>query len=185
MVVGLLICLTGIGCEVPHAEWLRDRLAEKFGARVMLIKGVGLESALLDTCRMQYRADGFLDLLARMRVHCDKLIGITEEDMFVPDLNYVFGLSSTGGRECVVSTARLRPDAYGRAKGDDIFRERLLKEAMHELGHSMGLVHCENACVMRFSNSISDVDAKPAKFCWECGERLAKRGAPEGLSNKS
>jgi archaemetzincin len=38
------------------------------------------------------------------------------------------------------------------------FGQRLVKEAVHELGHAFGLNHCENIeCVMHFSNSLQNI----------------------------
>src|SRR3989304_4955562 len=56
----------------------------------------------------------------------------------------------------------------------DIFAERSLKEAIHEVGHTLGLRHCpRSSCVMHFSNSIFDTDKKQALLCDECSLQVA------------
>lgn len=55
----------------------------------------------------------------------------------------------------------------------NLFHERALKEAVHELGHFYGFVHCVNPkCVMHFSNSLQDTDYKDSHFCPECTNKL-------------
>ena len=95
------------------------------------------------------------------------VVGITDVDMTVPYLNFVFGLAAKNGRGCIVSTYRLRNP------NERIFLNRLKKEVMHELGHVFGLEHCKNQCVMQFSNSIMDVDTKPDHFCNSCRRKIA------------
>ena len=46
---------------------------------------------------------------------------------------------------------------------------RLLKEAIHELGHTFGLRHCLNFdCVMHSSTYIEEFDFKTENFCKKC-----------------
>ncbi|MGV9200035.1 MAG: archemetzincin, partial [Promethearchaeia archaeon] len=73
---------------------------------------------------------------------------------------------------CLISLARLRPEFYGSQSNKEIFRERTLKEAIHELGHTFGLEHCHNRCIMSFSNNLQQTDDKPPKFCKDCKEKL-------------
>lgn len=106
----------------------------------------------------------------------DAVLGIVDEDLFVADLNFVFGLAY--GRLAVISLARLRQEFYGSSPDPDLFRERLLKEAVHELGHVFGLHHCDgDECVMHFSNSIVDTDLKGCRYCKRCREMLEESGA--------
>ena len=63
-------------------------------------------------------------------------------DLYVPVLTFVFGEAQLEGNCAVVSTARLHEEFYGMPASDDLLGERLLKEAVHELGHTFGLRHC-------------------------------------------
>ncbi len=121
----------------------------------------------LEAARGQYRAAAFLPLLAARFPEARRAVGVTPVDLFEPGLNFVFGLAERPGRAAVVSVARLvHPD--GRR-----FLARVMKETHHELGHTFGLDHCpEPTCVMRFSNSVEEVDAKGRFFCPRCRAKL-------------
>jgi len=101
---------------------------------------------------------------------------VTEEDLYVPGLNFVFGQAQYPGRLAVISLHRLKPSFYGVRAPPGLLLERAVKEAVHELGHTYGLGHCQAAvCVMRLSNSILEVDAKGSSFCSSCAESLRRR----------
>jgi archaemetzincin len=103
----------------------------------------------------------------------DKTLGITDVDLYARDLNYVFGQADPTAQVAVISLARLKPEFEGGQPDDLLLRERVLKEAVHELGHTFGLKHCEDQhCVMHFSNSLVDTDRKGAIFCPKCRPQL-------------
>lgn len=121
--------------------------------------------------RKQYLATPFVGALAELPGGSYlRLLGITGVDLFAQGLNFIFGQAVIGGRECLVSLARLRPSFNGLPVDAGLFRERVIKEAVHELGHTLGLGHCRDPlCVMAFSNSLSDTDRKSSAFCDNCG----------------
>jgi len=126
-------------------------------------------SFALDSSRQQYYATAILQRLER---HCSpdaRVLGVASCDLFVPVLTFVFGEAQLDGNCAAVSLARLRDEAYGLPRRDDLLRERLLKEAVHELGHTFGLRHCADwRCVMTSSHAVERLDVKGVEFCAAC-----------------
>ena len=99
----------------------------------------------------------------------DRVLGVTGVDLFIPVLSYVFGEAQLPGRAAVVSLHRLDPGLYGLPPDDERLTGRAEKEALHELGHTFGLIHCRQAgCVMRASTYAEEIDHKTARFCGDC-----------------
>ena len=126
-------------------------------------------SFALDAGRRQYYSTAILQRLERQ---CDpdaRILGVTLCDLFVPVLTFVFGEAQLDGNCAAVSLARLREEAYGLPACEALLRERLRKEAVHELGHTYGLRHCADwRCVMTSSHAVERLDVKSAEFCASC-----------------
>lgn len=122
-----------------------------------------------DAARQQYYSTAILQRLERA---CDpdaRVLGVTTCDLFVPVLTFVFGEAQLDGNCAAVSLARLREESYGLPASEALLRERLLKEAVHELGHTFGLRHCVDwRCVMTSSHAVERLDVKTADFCAQC-----------------
>jgi len=129
-----------------------------------------------NACRKQYLSTVILDNLRSTYTSRDsRILLVTDLDLYTPGLNFVFGQAESPGDYAIVSIHRLRPEFYGERCNLELLLERLLKEAVHELGHTYGLRHCSNPrCVMRFSNSILEVDMKDHRFCSVCRAELLK-----------
>ncbi|MHB1000906.1 MAG: archaemetzincin family Zn-dependent metalloprotease [Armatimonadota bacterium] len=120
-----------------------------------------------DSQRRQYKSSLILnymeDILPDDALRC---LAITDIDLYAHNLNYIFGEAVIDGRVGVISLSRLYPEIYGDLPDYELFLERAVKEAVHELGHTFGIRHCPNPrCVMHYSNNINDTDQKSVRFC--------------------
>jgi len=151
-------------------------VAREFGEGVREITIPAVEFAF-DGDRRQYGSVGVLEMLLRIcPADADKFLAVTDRDLFVPVLTFVFGQAQLGGRVGVVSLARLRQEFYGFAPNREVFVDRAAKEALHETGHLFGLVHCaERICAMSLATNIRQIDEKRAAYCPACGGRLRRR----------
>jgi len=126
-----------------------------------------------DTHRAQYSAEA---ILAQLRAgKAERVLGVVDLDLFVPQLNFVFGLADPYEQRAIIALPRLRESFYGARQDEALFLERVVKEAVHELGHTYGLSHCrDRRCVMAFSNSLIDTDYKGQEFCAMCKKQLGR-----------
>ena len=130
-----------------------------------------LPAGVLDEKRGQYHASRILKHLAASDRTSFRLLGVTTRDLFTPILRYVFGEAMLEGRAALVSTYRLSiaPPGDVSSCNRSVFVSRVLKEGIHELGHTFGLTHCDDpTCVMAASLDLTHIDAKSTQLCYYC-----------------
>ena len=124
--------------------------------------------------RQQFHSSEILQAMqSQVLPDCWRLLGVTSVDLYIPILTFVFGEAQMDGPCGVVSSHRLRQEFYGLPPDPEVLRERLLKEAAHELGHTIGLSHCTDyQCIMAASYAVEWIDLKGSTLCDACRDRV-------------
>jgi archaemetzincin len=132
-----------------------------------------------DPARGQHSSTAILRwLVERVPARARKVVALTDVDLFIPVLTFVYGEAQLGGTAAVVSTARLGASEPAQ------FLPRLVKTCVHEVGHTFGLVHCDGPrCVMRRSTNVGGLDIKAAAFCPDCRVRYRESVAFEEIAS--
>ena len=158
-------------------EYLAAALARTFRTPCQIRPETFDLSFALDSGRQQYYSTAIIQRMERAVDPDARVLGVTASDLYVPVLTFVFGEAQLDGNCAVVSTARLKEEFYGLPRRLELLRERLLKEAVHELGHTFGLRHCADwRCVMTSSHAVERLDIKGAGFCRACRKPVFSNG---------
>ncbi len=125
--------------------------------------------------RRQYDANQLLQFINGEYGHLPgKIVALFNVDLFIPILTFIYGQAYLNGKTAIASNYRLENKYYGLKPDKELETSRLIKEIIHELGHTLGLVHCYNpTCVMRSSTYVEDIDQKNQSFCKKCQAKLA------------
>lgn len=150
-------------------------LASAFNAEIVTAPGIPLAPSAYDRARRQYHSTPILRELARVKPrHVERLLGVADVDLYVPELNFVFGEADGGRGVAIFSLARLHTSGSDQ-RARALFLKRAATEAVHELGHTYGLNHCASPrCVMWFSNTLGETDSKGLAFCAHHAWKLEK-----------
>jgi archaemetzincin len=158
---------------------LATNLVSIFNAAVDILQGIRIPQEAYNQQRGQYYSTVILNKLDLLRANPrEKILGVIDEDLYVPSLNFVFGEADPLSKVAVISLFRLKQENYDATDEENLYFSRLSKEAVHELGHLIGFKHCPNPrCVMYFSNSLLDTDRKNEKFCDNCLRKARVEGS--------
>ncbi|HET7707034.1 MAG TPA: archaemetzincin [Thermoanaerobaculia bacterium] len=141
----------------------------------------GVASGVIDPAfafhpeRGQYHSTTIIERLAGLGMQ-ETVVGLTQVDLFIPILTYVFGEAQMGGRSAVVSFHRFTQEFYGLPRDPGLVSERLSKTVVHEIGHTLSLTHCDDYdCVMAASHAVEWLDLKGSTLCEHCRCVLQQR----------
>jgi archaemetzincin len=133
-----------------------------------------------DPRRGQHSSTAILKWLVSRPRPGGRMLAMTDADLFIPVLTFVYGEAQLGGSAAVVSTARLAGES-GPLRDPSVFTDRVIKECVHELGHTFGLIHCDTpGCVMTRSVNLLEVDAKRIALCDLCDARYIELRDKDG-----
>ncbi len=161
-------------------ESVRERTAAAFRIHARLYRHGDRPHQAFDARRGQHSSTAILKWLIGRDQPGRRTLAVTDADLFIPVLTFVYGEAQLGGRAAVVSTARLGVE-QGERHDPALVADRIVKECVHELGHTFGLLHCDTpGCVMRRSNNLIEVDAKAMTLCGPCEARYRELREKDG-----
>jgi archaemetzincin len=166
-----------IPIETEPLCWLEPLTAGIFRVFGMRTKCANFRmdiSKAFDPLRQQYNSSYLLsELIARPLADGEKVLGVAEVDLFIPILTFVFGEAQLEGPGAIVSAHRLNNKFYGLPENQTLLTQRIVKEPIHELGHTFGLLHCSSpGCVLNSSTYVEDIDQKSDELCPQCQQQL-------------
>ncbi|MBI4497242.1 MAG: hypothetical protein HY689_05010 [Chloroflexi bacterium] len=163
---------------LPYTDvplWVTDRLAldlpEWFDHPVHVLPHHEPPEEAYAPHRGQFLADALLQHMNHLMPRdALKLLGILADDLTTHDTPFIFGQGQRYGRKALISLYRLgHPDL-------DRCYTRILRQAVHDLGHTFGLEHClYPACALHPSRSVAELDASPLELCHEHHRALRAR----------
>jgi archaemetzincin len=171
--------------EVPEeiVRAMEACLRERLGLDARRLPPIEPPPQAFDARRGQHASARLLQEAHRLRDPGSlRVLAVTEVDMFIPMLSFVFGQAQLGGAAAIVSLARLRQEFYGLPANDGLLARRAAKETLHELGHTFGITHCEDpSCAMSLSTSVHQIDTKDAGLCPDCALLLEEGRRAGGI----
>jgi archaemetzincin len=161
----------------PVMHWIENAASEWYPLPIRHLPALQIPQTAYDSKRRQYQSVEIMKMLAQAAPpDAHRVLGVIDVDLAIPMLSFLFGQAQLDGRIAVVSLCRLRQEFYGLPADNQTLRERTIKEVLHEMGHTFGLIHCNNAkCVMSLATHIGLVDSKDERYCERCGMQLVER----------
>jgi archaemetzincin len=156
--------------EKDFLEKTAEAVRQEFDCQVFIKEGHIDLSEFYDPSRRQYNGNTLLKQVDSLSFpDSSKTLGLFNVDLFIPILTFIFGQAFLGGRTGIASLYRFSNERYGMIGDDRFLLDRFRKEVIHELGHTLGLIHCHTTtCVMRSSTYVEDIDQKDHHLCIRC-----------------
>ncbi|HZQ96819.1 MAG TPA: archaemetzincin [Candidatus Sulfotelmatobacter sp.] len=155
-------------------EGLCEALPRCLPVRCEIVPHILDPAAAYHAERQQFHSSEILQRMHRLvSGRTWRLLAVADVDLYIPILKYVFGEAQMGGPCALVSACRLRQEFYGLDGDEELVRTRLLKECIHELGHTLDLRHCQDyRCAMASAHAVEWIDLRETGLCESCRSRL-------------
>jgi archaemetzincin len=165
-----LVHLLPVGnVDMSLLESLSRSLPECLPVRCEILASPLDAAAAYHAERQQFHSSEILQRMQPLAARSWRLLAIADVDLYIPILTYVFGEAQIAGPCAVVSAFRLRQEFYGLDADENLLRQRLLKECVHELGHTLELRHCQDyRCAMSSSHAVEWIDLRESTLCESC-----------------
>jgi len=152
---------------------LATRIVALVDSPVDILQGIKIPRESFNPTRNQYYSTVILNKLELLRASPrEKILGIVDEDLYVPRLSFVLSEADPQGKVAIISTHRLKQQSLDIFDDEKLYFSRTVKELVHNLGHLLNLKHCANPkCVMHVSDTLLEADEKSEKFCDNCKRR--------------
>ena len=173
-----IFCIIPIGhIDDEILQYTQMELEERFNVVIDIGRQLEEPTYAYHKHKKQYNSTKILKQIHNLRLTgYDRILGIVDVDMYIPERTFVFGGADVKKKVSVISLTRLRQKFYDLPEDSALFKDRIIIEAVHELGHTYGLYHCKNnKCVMFLSNTISDSDHKGADLCRNCKKIMEEK----------
>jgi archaemetzincin len=160
--------------DVATFDIIRRPVEDIYGRRTEIGSSLPVPKYAHNPTREQFHSSAILKRVEEARrAEWDAAVGITEADLFVPEVPYIFGEADRSTRSALISLRRLRPEAGPADTRRDILARRFISEVVHQIGLIRGLAHCpNNRCVMYLAAAVSDIDKRGSTLCANCRKRL-------------
>lgn len=175
------ISILRIGLLMPNLLEVMFKILQKNGFIPEELGLVVTPDFAFDQVRRQYRADLLIEEVDRKIKSQNKIIGVCDNDLFLPVFTHLYGFAPLNGDSGIVSISRLKSFGINGRKVDlNLTAERGVKEIIHELGHLIGLKHCRVSwCVMHTSLEPEEIDTKDFSYCEICQKIIIEGGKNE------
>jgi len=164
----ILVIISNIDSRYVTA--LKAILETTFDRGVEISYQIGDLKYAYDHTRNQYLSPRLLSRLRRIKkASNDKLMAVTNLDLYSPGYDFIYGEADVKAGLATLSINRLMGSTADGLPDTCLFTERIIREAVHEVGHLYGLVHCKNPkCVLRTCTCAAEVDEAGNGLCDGC-----------------
>ena len=158
----------------PLLQNLIQELSKRFSSNIQVIDIELNMDDFFSIERKQYFSTQIIaEMMKLTSQYNGKVMLLTDVDIFVPALTFIFGEAQLNGKHSILSVCRLHEIFYSGIANENLLLKRTIKEFLHELGHNYGLRHCIDwDCVMHASHGIEEVDIKGITYCRKCRSKV-------------